>query len=67
MPTNIHRLEAFRTEVVRHWRQALTRRSQRHRMTWKRMLRLAERWVPRPTPFKVFFSLVKLLIKSHLR
>lgn len=48
VPTNIHRLEAFRDQVTRHWRHALMRRSQRHRMNWERMNRLAERWIPKP-------------------
>lgn len=48
VPTNIHRLEAFRDQLTRHWRHALMRRSQRHRMNWERMNRLAERWIPKP-------------------
>lgn len=48
VPTNIRRLESFRDQVVRHWRHALMRRSQRHRMTWDRMKKLADRWVPKP-------------------
>lgn len=48
VPTNIHRLEIFRQEVTRHWLHALRRRSQRHRLTWERMRRLADRWLPPP-------------------
>lgn len=48
VPTNIERLDAFRTEVTRAWLHALRRRSQRHRMTWDRMQTLANRWIPRP-------------------
>jgi group II intron reverse transcriptase/maturase len=47
VPTNIHSLAAFRTQVGRHWCRALRRRSQRHRMTWTRMTQLEERWLPR--------------------
>ena len=47
VPTNIQRLESFRKQVVRHWRHALMRRSQRHRMTWDRMSPLADRWIPK--------------------
>ena len=36
VPTNIVRLDAFRTEVARHWHKALRRRSQRDRTTWDR-------------------------------
>ena len=44
---NMRALESFRTEVIRAWRHALMRRSQRHRMNWERMGLLAERWVPK--------------------
>ncbi len=48
VPTNIHRLHGFRTEVLRAWHRALRRRSQRNRMTWERMSRLGRRWIPNP-------------------
>ena len=47
VPTNIHRMESFRDQVTRHWRHALMRRSQRHRLDWDRMRLLAERWIPK--------------------
>lgn len=37
---------AFRAQVTRHWCWALRRRSQRSRLDWKRMNRLATRWLP---------------------
>src|SRR6266545_4104556 len=37
---------AFRTQVTRLWHEALERRSQRTRISWKRMDRLATRWLP---------------------
>jgi RNA-directed DNA polymerase len=37
---------AFRSQLMRHWFRALRRRSQRTRLTWKRMYRLAARWLP---------------------
>jgi hypothetical protein len=37
---------AFRTQVTRHWHRALERRSQRTRISWNRMDRLATRWLP---------------------
>jgi hypothetical protein len=40
VPTNRHRLNGFRTEVLRAWRHALGRRGQRKRPTWVRMSRL---------------------------
>lgn len=48
VPTNTQRLQSFRVEVTRSWLHALRRRSQRTRMTWERMHRLAERWIPAP-------------------
>src|SRR5215208_714302 len=47
VPGNHAALDAFRSEVKRHWKRALSRRSQRTRATWPRMQRLAERWLPR--------------------
>lgn len=46
VPTNVGRLGSFRKDVIRGWLHALRRRSQRTRLTWERMFRLAERWVP---------------------
>jgi RNA-directed DNA polymerase len=46
VPTNSSRIRAFRAEVTRAWMHALRRRSQRHRMTWKRMRALEARWLP---------------------
>jgi len=48
VPDNGRALNAFRLLVTRLWLQALRRRSQRNSMTWERMARLAERWLPRP-------------------
>ena len=38
IPGNWARLKAFRNDVLRLWRQALRRRSQRSRMSWSRFL-----------------------------
>jgi RNA-directed DNA polymerase len=46
VPGNIDSVSAFRDQVRWLWREALRRRSQRHRMTWKRYGRIAERWLP---------------------
>jgi RNA-directed DNA polymerase len=45
---NMAALEAFRTETTRSWLRALRRRSQRHRMPWKRFRRHVDRWLPKP-------------------
>jgi len=47
VPDNIRALQTFRDAVMRHWLKALRRRSQRSRMTWERMRRIAGRWLPR--------------------
>jgi group II intron reverse transcriptase/maturase len=46
VPGNIEAVAAFRNQAMRHWFMALRRRSQRTRLTWKRMYRLAARWLP---------------------
>jgi group II intron reverse transcriptase/maturase len=48
VPDNIRALQAFREAVIRLWLKALRRRSQRSRMTWERMARIADRWLPQP-------------------
>jgi hypothetical protein len=47
VPTNAHRLAAFRIQVVRGWLHALRRRGQRDRTNWARMHRLDVRWIPK--------------------
>jgi RNA-directed DNA polymerase len=46
VPGNGKALTAFRREVIRFWRHALRRRSQKSQHTWERMNRLAGRWLP---------------------
>jgi RNA-directed DNA polymerase len=46
VPGNTEAVAAFRNQATRHWFRALRRRSQRTRLTWKRMYRLATRWLP---------------------
>jgi RNA-directed DNA polymerase len=47
VPDNTRALQSFRDMVTRHWLRSLRRRSQRSRMTWERMRRIAGRWLPR--------------------
>ncbi len=47
VPRNFEAVVAFRHEAIRHWKRALSRRSQKAHVTWPRMLRLAEAWLPR--------------------
>jgi group II intron reverse transcriptase/maturase len=46
VPGNNKAARAFRDQATRHWLTALRHRSQRHRLTWVRMSRLAARWLP---------------------
>jgi len=46
VPGNSQAVRAFRTQATRHWCAALRDRSQRHHLDWKRMDRLATRWLP---------------------
>ena len=46
VPDNIEALQQFRYAVGWHWLRALRRRSQRSRMTWQRMWRIIDRWLP---------------------
>ena len=48
VPDNIEALRGFRVQVIRHWRHALSRRSQKGRLTWERTRCLADRWLPEP-------------------
>jgi RNA-directed DNA polymerase len=48
VPNNSEALHGFRRRVIRLWLQALRRRSQKDRLTWKRMLDLDARWLPEP-------------------
>lgn len=46
VPGNFTAISAFRIQATRHWLKALRRRSQRHRLNWKRMNRLTQRYLP---------------------
>src|SRR5205823_8217889 len=48
VPTNTYLLSAFRYHISMKWFQSLRRRSQRHRLTWKRMTQLIDRFLPSP-------------------
>jgi RNA-directed DNA polymerase len=47
VPGNSDAGKAFRDQVTRHWLNALRRRSQRTRVNWERMRRIATRWIPK--------------------
>lgn len=46
VPTNRYALAHFRFSVGRLWHHVLRRRSQRGRVSWERMKRLLDRWLP---------------------
>ncbi|MGO1081339.1 group II intron reverse transcriptase/maturase [Inquilinus sp. CA228] len=48
VPTNGRALAAFRFFVTELWQRTLRRRSQKDGMTWERISRLANDWLPKP-------------------
>jgi len=48
VPRNGPALSEFRYRVVGLWKRTLERRSQKGRLTWERMYRLAHNWLPYP-------------------
>ncbi len=48
VPTNARALVAFRHHVTDLWRRTLRRRSQKDAMTWERMRRIVNAWLPPP-------------------
>ena len=48
VPDNSAALTAYRKGLIRHWLKTLRRRSQRTTVTWERMMRLADQWLPQP-------------------
>ena len=48
VPTNSRALGAFRHHVTDLWRRTLRRRSQKDRLTWERMAKIADAWLPKP-------------------
>ncbi len=47
VPTNSRALAAFRYYVTNLWRRSLKRRSQKDNMTWLRLTKLANDWLPK--------------------
>jgi len=61
VPGNIYRLTSFHKEICRMWRRVLHRRSQRHRLSWKRFAQLEKRYIPpyrtlHPYPEQRFYA-----------
>jgi RNA-directed DNA polymerase len=51
VPGNLKALNCFRVNVSRIWKAFLERRSQRTRVTWERMTRLIDKWLPKPIAY----------------
>jgi RNA-directed DNA polymerase len=48
VPTNSRALARFRAEITHGWRRILNRRSQKGALSWARMKKLADDWLPQP-------------------
>jgi RNA-directed DNA polymerase len=48
VPTNARALSAFRHYVTDLWRRTLRRRSQKDALTWARITKIADAWLPKP-------------------
>jgi RNA-directed DNA polymerase len=48
VPTNYSALVLFRVRVAQLWKRALMRRGQRATVPWERMIRLRDRYLPKP-------------------
>ena len=48
VPMSGSALSAFRHHMIERWHRALMRRSQRRRLTWPRMKKIADRYLPFP-------------------
>src|SRR5215813_10914327 len=54
VPGNLKSLGMFRDRVLALWWRTLRRRSQKHRISWTRILALAQRWLPKPSTLHPF-------------
>jgi len=66
VPGNTDAVAAFRTQATRHWYRALRRRSQRTRLNWERMNRLATRWLPPARPMHPWPNANAIRLRVHL-
>jgi RNA-directed DNA polymerase len=54
VPGNLASLGVFRDRVLALWWRTLRRRSQKRRISWTRILELAQRWLPQPRALHPF-------------
>ena len=48
VPGNLVSLRSFRLQVIHRRMRALRRRGKKYRVTWPRLVALADRWLPQP-------------------
>jgi hypothetical protein len=65
VPGNLTSLGVFRDRVLALWWHTLRRRSQQRRISWTRILALAQRWIPQPQMLHPFPD--ARFAASHLR
>jgi hypothetical protein len=56
VPNNWVMLAKFRWNVLKLWYKTLLRRSQKHRINWKRMYRVSNPWLPNPRIYQDYPS-----------
>ncbi len=56
-PGNQIAMSNFRHEISRRWKQALSRRSHKGNITWEKMDKLIDRWLPRPQLYHKYPSM----------
>lgn len=66
VPDNSEALREFRFRLMTHWRRALTRRSQKGRVSWDQIDRIAGRWLP-PIRVKHPWPAVRFAAKTRGR
>ncbi len=54
LPGNLASLGVFRDRVLALWWRTIRRRSQKRRISWTRLLVLAQRWFPQPRALHPF-------------
>ena len=70
VPGNWQRMSSFRDDIIRRWKRTLERRSQNGAVTWKRMRRLVNQWLPAPVihhPYPLERMGVTTRSKSRMR
>jgi RNA-directed DNA polymerase len=48
VPTNQRALDTFRHRIAQLWLHTLRRRSQKHRITWDRIIQIMDEYIPKP-------------------